>query len=101
MTYLLTLAGQQQTARSLNYAKALAPQMFQRAGTQHFFHNIVITDADGAQVGSYGRDGWLDVEIVEPDDDRPFRLSPLTRYERLEGLADRGVDTWRDFNEEN
>lgn len=30
----------------------------------------------------------------------PAKLPPLTRQEQLEGLADRGVDTWEDYRDE-
>lgn len=61
MTFLLTLGDTQQRARSLTYAKALAPQMFQRAGTQHLFNTIRITaELTGIEVATYGRLGWRD-----------------------------------------
>ncbi len=103
--FTLTLADQQQTARSLSYAKALAPQMFQRAGTQHLFHLISIEDSEGNVVGTYGREGWKDTEPEPPYDDRDdvFRIPKshrLTRYEQLEGLADRGIDSWEEYRGE-
>jgi hypothetical protein len=33
------------------------------------------------------------------DDDEPARSGRLTRQEFLEGLADRGIDTFDDYNE--
>lgn len=30
----------------------------------------------------------------------PIKMDRLTRHEQLEGLADRGTDTWEEFKEE-
>lgn len=54
----------------------------------------------------------LDSEVLETErdeDDEPclpdgtplFPTATLTRQARLQGLADSGVDTWREFNGEN
>lgn len=59
MTYTLTADDTTQRARSLAYAKALAPQMFLRLGTQALFRHITIKDINGIVVAVYDRNGWV------------------------------------------
>lgn len=59
--FILTLDDTTQRARSLAYAKALAPQMFARMGTQVLFRKIDITDGEGTLIAQYGRLGWEDL----------------------------------------
>jgi hypothetical protein len=37
--------------------------------------------------------------LVDEDDPEPAPRRKLTREERLQGLADRGIDTWDEYNE--
>jgi hypothetical protein len=39
-------------------------------------------------------------EDIEHEDDPPRRRPRLTRNERLQGLADRGCDTWEEYRGE-
>lgn len=58
--HVLTLDDTVRQARSLNYAKALAPLMFANMGTRMMFKKIRITDENGTLVGLFGRFGWED-----------------------------------------
>jgi hypothetical protein len=45
---------------------------------------------------------FIDSAVVdeEPDEEDPAFPRKLTRQERLQGMADRGVDTWEDYRGE-
>lgn len=58
--YLLTCDDTTKNARTLAYAKALAPYMFTRLGTQAMFKAIKVTDEAGALIALYTRKGWVD-----------------------------------------
>lgn len=82
-TYLLTLGSNVKNARSLAYAKALAPQMFARLGTQVLFQTITITEqpADGGRVGGktiaiFNRKGWHDVTVEA----RPAKPATILQF---------------------
>lgn len=65
--FLLTFEGYQQTAKTLAFAKALAPQMFLRAGTQHAFKMLRVTDDNNKLVATYTRRGWLEPDMEFPN----------------------------------
>lgn len=79
--YLLTCEDTTKNARSLAYAKALAPYMFTRLGTRCLFKHILITNADGVIVASFGRKGWQ-------DDPRGLTLSEDAKYAELAARQD-------------
>lgn len=98
LTYLLTLGSNVKNAHSLAYAKALAPQMFARLGTQVLFQTITITEqpADGGRVGGktiaiFNRKGWHDV-TVEARPAKPattyeaFKVTPMVGEGRANGV---------------
>lgn len=70
--YILTLGTTVKNARSLAYAKALAPQMFARLGTQVLYKTITITEQcglgdriGGRTVAIFNNKGWFDVVAGE------------------------------------
>lgn len=65
--FLLTCEEEQKIARSIAYAKALAPQMFILMGTRYMFKTIVVTNQQtGEIVGLYNRHGWRDAHEEQP-----------------------------------
>lgn len=47
-----------QYARSIEYAKALAPDLFQRLGSQAWGVTITLMTLEGQIVGVYSQNGW-------------------------------------------
>ena len=44
--------------------------------------------------------GWTLWAVVDPVESDPEQLRRLTRQEQLEGLANRGIDTWEEYRGE-
>ena len=68
---------------------------------------VAFVDADGeawcdACYAAYARAQELvrrDAELEDCDVRFPVRRHRMTRAERLQGLADRGIDTWDEYDE--
>jgi hypothetical protein len=82
MMFVLTLDSTTQGAKSLIAAKALAPQMFARMGTQVLFKQIQITDG-GHLVATYGRKGWHDISEADQPAVETARLDEVAKWDCL------------------